>query len=144
MTELTLEVRRTVAAPPARVFAAWTDPALLVRWWGPPGVACPEAHVDLRVGGAWSIANDTPGGTVWLRGTFEVIEAPERLVYTWSVDGSPAAAERVTVRFEPVGTSTEVVVVHEKIVGEATKAEHAVGWGGCLSGLERLLGGTGL
>jgi uncharacterized protein YndB with AHSA1/START domain len=30
-----VEIVRTIDAPRARVFNAWTDPAELRRWWGP-------------------------------------------------------------------------------------------------------------
>lgn len=30
-----LTIRRTFAAPRARVFAAWTDPKVLAEWFGP-------------------------------------------------------------------------------------------------------------
>src|SRR5262249_47241843 len=46
-----LIVRRVIRAPVERVFAAWTEPAHLVRWWGPAPVVCCGAEVDLRVGG---------------------------------------------------------------------------------------------
>ena len=32
-------VTRLVAAPPSLVWKAWTDPALLPKWWGPDGVS---------------------------------------------------------------------------------------------------------
>ena len=54
-TELTLT--RIIPAPREEVFAAWTDPELLKEWWGPGPVTCPEAHVDLREGGAYRLAN---------------------------------------------------------------------------------------
>jgi len=43
----------------------------------------------------------------------------------------------VTVRFEPKGDGTEVIVVHERIADEATRDDHEKGWAGCLDGLER-------
>src|SRR3954465_13076686 len=45
--ETALTVRRRIAAPPERLFAYWTDPAHLARWWGPAGVTCDSATVDL-------------------------------------------------------------------------------------------------
>jgi hypothetical protein len=54
----TLVVRRRIHATPEKLFAAWTQPEHLVRWWGPQGVACPAAEIDLRVGGAYRIATD--------------------------------------------------------------------------------------
>ena len=72
---LSLAVRRVVRAAPERVFDAWTRPEELRRWWGPNGLVCTEAHVDLRVGGRYRIANLFPDGNVlWICGEFEVIE----------------------------------------------------------------------
>jgi uncharacterized protein YndB with AHSA1/START domain len=79
----TLVVRRRIHATPEKLFAAWTQPEHLVRWWGPQGVACPAAEIDLRVGGAYRLANRFPDGTVvWIAGVFELIEPPHRLMYT--------------------------------------------------------------
>src|SRR5581483_12056335 len=105
--QVRLEVRRAVRASQQRVFELWTDPGEIVQWWGPPGVTCPEATVDLRVGGEYRIANRFPDGQiVWIHGRFEVIDEPNRLVYTWQIETDARRAqhtERVTVRFEPAG-----------------------------------------
>jgi uncharacterized protein YndB with AHSA1/START domain len=134
-----LVARRVVRAPCERVFAAWTDPVQLTRWWGPAGASCPEAHVDLRPGGEYRIANRFPDGhVVWIRGRFETIEPPHRLVYTWAVEGDPTqpSDERVTVSFEARPPDfTEIVVTHERIANEERRQSHAAGWAGCLEGL---------
>jgi uncharacterized protein YndB with AHSA1/START domain len=134
----TLIVRRRIHATPEKLFAAWTEPAHLVQWWGPQGVACPAAEIDLRVGGAYRIANRFPDGTiVWIAGVFELIEPPDRLVYTWRLESQDGPLERVTVCFDRLGASTEVVVTHERIADEATRTSHERGWGGCLDSLVR-------
>ena len=134
---LALIVRRIVRAPPARLFALWTEPAELMRWWGPAGATCPEAAVDLRVGGAYRIANRfADGRVVWIAGTFERVEPPRRLDYSWRLEPD-GAAERVSVRFEPRGGGTEIVVLHERIADAALRASHEAGWHACLAGLER-------
>lgn len=138
--EISLVARRLIAAPRQRVFAAWTDPALLPKWWGPPGVHCPKAEVDLRVGGRYRIANALPDGSVlWIAGTFERVDPPRRLVYSWAHEPHRADTEhtRVTVRFEARGDATEVIVVHERFPTEAVRDTHLDGWQGCLDGLER-------
>ncbi len=100
-----LLVRRVLKASPERLFDAWTQPEQLRQWWGPRPVTCVEAEVDLRVGGHYRIANRLPGGDLlWIVGTFETIEPPRKLVYTWSVESREAASKdadpsRVTVRF---------------------------------------------
>lgn len=133
---LDLVVRRSVRASPEAVFAAWTDAEALRQWWGPEGVPCAGAEVDLRVGGAYRIGNTMPDGrVVWITGAFERIDPPRELVFTWHVDGG--AAERVSVRLTPQGDETDVVVVHQKIVDAASRTSHESGWVGCLAGLQR-------
>jgi uncharacterized protein YndB with AHSA1/START domain len=142
MSDVVLVVRRTIRAPVARVFDAWIRPELLRRWWGPRPVTCSDAEVDLRVGGAYRIANLLPDGSVlWISGHFEIVEPPHRLVYTWHVEGKEtpdAARSRVTVRFESRDGGTEVIVVHERIDTEETRADHEKGWRGCLENLASL------
>src|SRR5687768_11531029 len=112
MTELA--IRRVIAATPERLFEAWTTPALLVQWWGPAGVRCIGAEIDLRVGGAYRIGNELPDGKVlWITGTFEVVERPHRLVYSWQIGDEPVS--RVTVSFVATGESTEVMIAHEQV-----------------------------
>jgi len=132
----TLVVRRRINATPAKLFAAWTQPDLLVCWWGPQGVACPTAEIDLRVGGSYRIANQFPDGkVVWIGGVFEVVEPPHRLAYTWKLESQNSSPERVTVCFEAHGSQTEVIVTHERIPSESAKVSHEHGWAGCLDGL---------
>ena len=139
--EQTLEIRRIVGSSPARVFAAWTDPDQLRRWWGPPGVVCPAAEVDLRVGGRYRIGNRfADGTTLWIVGEFEVVSPPRELVYTWRLEPGPPRIERVKVRFEPREGGTEVVVVHERIPDAGVREQHERGWLGCLGRLAEHFG----
>ncbi len=132
----TLVVRKTIQASPERLFAAWTESDHLRAWWGPEGVVCIAAEVDLQPGGHYRIGNQLPGQKVlWIVGEFEVVEPPRRLVYTWKVDGISETEERVTVQFEPQGAATEVIVTHERIPSRELRNQHQQGWQGCLSGL---------
>ena len=134
----TLVVRRVIRSTPEKLFAAWTQPAHLVHWWGPEGVSCPGAELDLRAGGNYRIGNRLPDGKLlWIVGAFELIEPPHRLIYTWRLESQSKEPERVRVTFEARGTSTEVIVVHERIADAATRASHEGGWNGCLDGLVR-------
>ncbi len=131
-----LVVRRRIQAPPEKLFAAWTEPAQMLLWWGPEGVVCADAQVDLRPGGGYRIANRMPDGSLlWIYGIFEVIEAPARLIYSWQLEGRAGPTERVTVEFVRQGDATDVVVTHEQIADAAARAGHERGWYGCLDGL---------
>ncbi len=137
--ELSLVVRRVIAAPPVNLFDAWTTPERLLSWFGPRGVRCTKAEVDLRVGGRYRLDNLLPDGkTLVIGGEFLEIERPARLVYTWRTDPH-APVERVTVRFEPRGVDrTEVIVVHEHIADALAREGHDAGWVGCLERLAAL------
>ena len=133
-----LVVRKTIRATPERLFDAWTRPAHLKHWWGPQDVECVDAHVDLRIGGEYRIANRFPDGrVVWITGKFERIEPPDTLAYTWRVEPQ-TESEHVTVRFERRGDRTEVVVILERIGDERTRDVHERGWRDCLDGLAAL------
>lgn len=136
-----LVVSRLIAASPERLFEVWTSPQHIQRWWGPAGVDCPYAEVDLRPGGAYRIANRVAGGTmVWITGVFETVSPPELLVYSWRTDQGSNSSERVTVMFVAQGELTEVSVTHELIRDDATMRSHESGWQGCLDGLAEYLG----
>jgi uncharacterized protein YndB with AHSA1/START domain len=138
---ITLITRRTIRASAMRLFEAWTEPEQLRAWWGPRPVTCSDAEVDLRVGGRYRIANALPdGGTIIIEGEFEVVETPTRLVYTWRLGDDERS--RVTVRFEPRGEATEVIVIHEQIPDERVRQSHEAGWDGCLDGLESYFEGA--
>jgi uncharacterized protein YndB with AHSA1/START domain len=133
---VTLVVRRVIPATPERLFDAWTEPDHLTRWWGPSGVTCPLADIDLRVGGSYRIANRFASGeTVYITGEFQAIERPRKLVFTWRMESSEGPSEIVTVLFEASNAGTEVSVIHERIADQSTLGGHEVGWHGCLDGL---------
>lgn len=39
---------RTFNAPIEQVWRAWTDPALVMQWWGPDHFTCPSADMNVR------------------------------------------------------------------------------------------------
>jgi uncharacterized protein YndB with AHSA1/START domain len=45
-----VRLQRRFDADIERVFRAFTEPAELVRWWGPMNVRTSAAEIDLRVG----------------------------------------------------------------------------------------------
>jgi uncharacterized protein YndB with AHSA1/START domain len=136
----TLVVRKTIQASPERLFAAWTEPEQLRAWWGPEGVVCIAAEVDLRPGGRYRIGNQLPDQSVlWIVGEFDVVEPPRRLIYSWRLEGVSATLERVTVQFESRRAATEVIVTHERIPSRDLRDQHQQGWQGCLAGLAKYL-----
>ena len=71
-----------IAAPPARVFEAITDPEQMGRWWGQAGLYhLTERTVDLRPGGKWRSAGVGADGTKFhVEGEYLEIDPPRLLV----------------------------------------------------------------
>jgi uncharacterized protein YndB with AHSA1/START domain len=137
-----LTVSRMIAATPERIFEAWTNPEAIVQWWGAGGIVCPEAEMDLTFGGNYRIANRTPDGqTMWITGTFSVVEPPTTLAYTWAMEPTGPDTEYSTVRvaFEAQADGTLVTVRHSRIASPEAHETNLVGWQGCLDGLIRLV-----
>lgn len=78
-----VEIVRVYDAPRELVFRAWTDPTHLARWWGPEHFTNPVCEVDARVGGKLRIVMRAPDGNDYpMRGVFQEVVAPERLVFS--------------------------------------------------------------
>ena len=81
--ERELIITRILDAPREPVFRAWTDPAHLARWWGPKGFTNPVCEADVRPGGALRIVMRGPDGSEYpMKGVFQEVVSPERLVFT--------------------------------------------------------------
>jgi uncharacterized protein YndB with AHSA1/START domain len=141
----TLTIERRFRAVPERVFAAFTDPEVLRRWWAAaPGWETPVAEVDARPGGRYRCAMKDPAAPApdVVVGTYVEVVPPERLVYTWGWEGDPpeqagSLASLVTVEFQPDGEGTRVRVVHTGFETDVVRDQHAHGWNGCLDNLQR-------
>src|SRR5262249_49492009 len=107
-----LVIRRLLPAPPAEVFAAWTDPSSLARWMSPYGSA--SATLDLRVGGAFQIVMRGLGRAITHPGRYREIDPPRRLVFTWRSDHTDGDSV-VTVVLRDLGAETELELTRERL-----------------------------
>lgn len=78
-----LVITRMFDAPREMVWKAWTDPDLLVKWWGPHEFTSPMAKIDLRVGGRYINAMQGADGQIFYgTGLYREVVPMEKLVYT--------------------------------------------------------------
>jgi uncharacterized protein YndB with AHSA1/START domain len=140
MTEENIHLRRMLNAPQGRVFELWTEPEFVRQWFGGLDTEVQELLMDLRPGGVYSIRVQTEQGPSTISGEFLEVEAPARLVYTWTLD-SPQGTLPVTtveVEFKARGDQTEVVLKHGPFPQPEAKVLHTDGWQACFEGLEQL------
>jgi uncharacterized protein YndB with AHSA1/START domain len=130
-----IRVERVLRATREDVFAAWTDPARLRAWFGPPGSPVLQLDGDLEPGGAYRLVLADPrGGERVLEWTFREIDPPSRLVYSWRWLSGSADPSTVVVEFTDLGDRTRVSVEHTGLPPSARDI-HESGWIGCLDSL---------
>jgi uncharacterized glyoxalase superfamily protein PhnB/uncharacterized protein YndB with AHSA1/START domain len=155
---------RTFAAPREVVWACFTDPARMQKWWGPKGATVITSKMDLKPGGTYLYGMRMPDGSeMWGRQVYREIVPRERLVLvnsfsdpaggltrhpmapTWPlelhstftfVDAGPGQST-FTVRWTPIFPTPE-----ERAAFEAGHASMTGGWGGTLDQLAAYLATT--
>jgi uncharacterized protein YndB with AHSA1/START domain len=104
-----IHTERVFDAPRDRVFAAFVDPRLIPRWWGPRGTATIVDVMDVRPGGSWRfVSHDSDGSETAFRGTYREVVAPERIVQTFEWEGLPGHVSIDTATFEDLGDRTRL------------------------------------
>lgn len=139
-----LVIKREFSASLERVFTAWTDPEVLACWFGPPGFIVNRSIVDLQVGGEYDIEIQSPDGErIRHFGEYVEIDKPDKLVFTWMLDGQSCKGSQaqygktmVTIDFLAKGRKTEITLTHEQLPGQEAYDGHAFGWRGCFDSLE--------
>ena len=134
-----LTLKRRLNAAPETVYAAWTDPQRLTRWFGPDAGAVTRAETDVRVGGRFRVVFHTEDGEEHdVSGVYREVVPNERLVFTWAWRSTPERESLVTVALRPDGGGTSLTLTHEQFFDEEARDRHEFGWTGTLDKLERL------
>jgi uncharacterized protein YndB with AHSA1/START domain len=106
-------ITREFDAPRNLVFAAYTTPELVRRWWHANRGEMTLCEIDLRVGGKWRYVMAACGGPeVGFHGEYREIVPDERIVSTEVYEGAPGAEAVGTVTFtEADGRTTLTILV---------------------------------
>ena len=106
-------ITREFDAPRHLVFAAYTTPELVRRWWHANRGEMTLCDIDLRVGGKWRYVMAACGGPeVGFHGEYREIVPDERIVSTEVYEGAPGAEALGTVTFtEADGRTTLTILV---------------------------------
>lgn len=151
-TDAGLVITRTISAPQAAVFAAWTNADYLQQWWGPVGFTNPVCQIDPMPGGKIYIEMCAPDGTIYpMSGEVAKVDAPSQFVFK-----SAALNEKRQPTFEGITTVSFVACeegtelrLHAKIqaIHAPEVAEHCIegmpaGWSQSLDRLAELVAGA--
>ena len=129
----TLKFKRTVNAPPAEVYRAFTHATALRDW------LCNAAQTEVRPGGRFYVWMNSG---FYATGEFVKLEPGKRLVFTWYGKDEPAPT-RVQVLLQPKEGGTSITLKHEQIGSGAkwakTIREIQDGWTESLENLQSVL-----
>src|SRR4051794_15797879 len=132
---------RQIKASPGKVWAAITQPKLMMQWWGPDAGPTLKAEADVRPGGRFSVVFRLLNGEEHNpTGVYQEVVPERKLVFTWDLPGTRERESLVTFRLRPIDSGTELTLTHEHLPDEATRASHEQGWTGLLDKLPIFLG----
>lgn len=141
LTKPSLTLKRRLKATPAQVFAAWTDPEKIVRWFGPAETIAGSvrAQMDVRAGGKYQMNFKTEDGEAHqVGGVYREVVANSRLQFTWAWHSTPERESLVTVTMASDGdTGCIITLLHEQFFDQAAADGHKRGWTGTLDKLEQ-------
>lgn len=140
MTELAVNLSKTIHAPIEKVFDAWLDPHMLTRFILPaPDMPNPEVETDPREGGRFTIIMHVGDDKLPHTGSYLVLERPNKLVFSWA---SAYSTEDSTVSLEFTAlddSSTRVDLTHVRFLHEEARSDHEGGWSRILDHLADLV-----
>jgi uncharacterized protein YndB with AHSA1/START domain len=139
--KVSLEIKRVIKAPRDRVYAAWTDPIQLRKWFGPENVQTRNIVAEARVGGkfCWDLTS-SEGEEMTMRGEYRELQPNRKIVFTWHWEDDEDWEQRdsvVTVEFSDCDGGTEVRLAHEQLPSEESRDRHTEGWKSALDKLEK-------
>jgi uncharacterized protein YndB with AHSA1/START domain len=138
----TVQLHRVLAAPPERVYRAFTDPDAMVKWLPPHGFTGKVHQIDVRVGGSYkmSFTNFSTRSSHSFGGKYLEIKPNELLKYVDKFDDPNLPGEMtVTVAFRKVVCGTELKVVQEGIPDVIPAEMCYLGWQQSLNLLAQLV-----
>jgi len=142
LSDTQLRVERLIAASPERVFALWTEPDQLAKWWGPEGYELPALAMDVRPGGSWrATTRGTDGLSRTVSGIYRAVEKPKRLVMSWGWHddrGGRGHETEITVTFEPTPGGTKLVLLQQEFETKTDRDRHHQGWSSTFNKLARI------
>jgi uncharacterized protein YndB with AHSA1/START domain len=110
---LDLSMSRMLSAPPSLVWAAFTQPRHLIRWWAPEPLRLVACEVDLCPGGGFHTLIRSPAGERFDDLSCFLEVAPlERLVWTDALQPgmrpAPRTGKTTLLNLEPRGTGSAI------------------------------------
>lgn len=129
------KIEREFRAAPEKVWALWTTPEGVMKWWAPSmkeiGFDFKVLEMDVRPGGKYRFSMKRPGADLVNGGTYAVVEPHTELLMVWRYDIFLSAGEtpydvpiRITLARTPSGGTHMVFRQGSLASAEFTKGSH--------------------
>ena len=131
--QLDLVLQREIDVSPDLVWAAWTQPEHVSKWFAPAPWSITECELDLRPGGMIRFVMRSPEGQDFPNiGCYLEVTPKERLVWTDALLPGYRPSEKpfftAVITFEPRGTGTLYTAVAIHRDEEGRKQHEAMGF----------------
>ena len=136
--ETDIIVRRDFTHPPARVWRALTEPALICQWMAIQDYPMTRCEMDVRPGGSfhyeWAGAD---GKSFFFSGPIQTVDAPHRMTHVEYFNGDTSSGAAITTDLVARGTGIRMTMVMRHAGAEARAAAIA---SGMTDGMEEVYG----
>jgi uncharacterized protein YndB with AHSA1/START domain len=133
LSDSALRAQIELKAPPEKVYAMWTKPELLQKWFGPRSGGSLEVDLfDCSEGGGYDLTMVfDDGDRVQLLGRYLELDPPKKIVFTWQWSESQTSSNEtlVTVHLLPSDVGTNLTLTHERFTTAEARSNHRQGWG---------------
>lgn len=118
-------IEETFNASVERVFKAWTDPDVLLKWYAPDGCTIRFKKLEVKTGGCFHACIANPKfGDCWTIGTYKEVTFPSKIVFTMiNADENGEAINPTEMGMDADWPGTTLVTVTFSESGGQTKLQ---------------------
>jgi uncharacterized protein YndB with AHSA1/START domain len=141
MSDDGIRIEKSFNATVEKVWAAWTEPQLLLKWFGsdPDGKGI-KATMNVQAGGSYKITfQDSNGTQHTCLGKYLIVEKFKQLSFTWEWKNEPGVESLVIMTLIPENSNALMTFEHRN-VGTASAHNYLTGWKATFLKLERIVG----
>lgn len=142
MSTNSVSLHRVLAAPPEKVYRAFTDANAIASWLPPYGFVCAVHQMEAKTGGSFkmSFINFSTGNGHSFGGTYVQLKPNEFIQYTDTFDDPNLPGQMTTtVWLTKVSAGTELKITQEGIPAMIPADMCYLGWQESLEKLKKLV-----
>lgn len=150
-----LVITRIFDAPRKLVWRMWSEPELMMRWFGPKDYTSPVCTIDFRVGGKnFSCMRSKEGQDIYSTGTYLKIDPFNEIICTdsfanehgnvvpashYGFEGFFPLELKVIIKFEDAGNKTKMTLIHSGMPEGEQSVGAEIGWNESFDKFENVL-----